>query len=325
MHVADGSLPSLARATRFGTTQALTSGWRSWLANWLGSGELAAAAPASVAAAACDELASADMVWLAAPVHLSASLTTVHLDPFGLLRLDAVAQDTLRASFERTFRDSGYRLVPTSSGVFLTAGPALTDIETADPAHHLGSSITEALPKGRDAPALRRLGAEIDMWLHEHPVNQARQRERRRSISSLWFWGGGAPLRGSKIIANAAELPDVYSDDAYVTGLCRAAGRSVQPLRHTFAAIAESHTERVAVVMPVFQADDSAPSGTRAVTPLEALERLDRQWIGPALAALNEGDFARVSIIANNKQLTLQRRDAFKRWRRVRGALAGLQ
>src|SRR5688572_16936463 len=176
MQAADGRLSSLARATRFGTTHSLTSGWRSWLAHWLGSAELGAAAPASVAAAAYDELASADMVWLAAPVHLSASLRSVHLDPFGMLRLDAAGQEALRASFEQTFRDSGYRLVPASSGVFLAAGPALEQIETADPARHLGSSITEALPTGRDAPALRRLGAEIEMWLHEHPVNISRQR-----------------------------------------------------------------------------------------------------------------------------------------------------
>jgi hypothetical protein len=264
------------------------------------------------------------MVWLASPVHLAAGLTTIHLDPFGVLRLEAAAQDALRASFEQVFRDSAYRLVPAISGMFLATGPALARIETADPARHLGLSITEALPTGQDASVLRRLGAEIEMWLHEHPVNIARQRERRRPISSLWFWGGGAPLTGAGTGRHGEVLPDVYSDDAYVAGLWRAAGGSAQPLPQTFAAIAGSRRDRVAVVLPVFQADTVTTSQARA-TPLQALEELDRNWIGPALDALDRGDFGKVSVIANNRQLTLQRRDTLKRWRRPRGALGGLQ
>jgi hypothetical protein len=40
--------------------------------------------------------------------------------------------------------------------------------------------------------ALRRLGAEIEMWLHDHPINDARRRRGELPVTSLWLWGAGA-------------------------------------------------------------------------------------------------------------------------------------
>ena len=87
--------------------------------------DIAVAAPGAVAAAALAEDASAPegVAWLTSALHLTASLTTVHLDHAGLLRLDARTQRELSSSFDAHFGERGYRLEPIRSGGFLTWGP----------------------------------------------------------------------------------------------------------------------------------------------------------------------------------------------------------
>ncbi len=61
--------------------------------------------------------------------------------------------------------------------------------------HTLGQvtckNINHFLPTGSDSGIWRKLLNEIQMLLHEHPVNQARGSRGELSINSIWFWGGG--------------------------------------------------------------------------------------------------------------------------------------
>ena len=60
------------------------------------------------------------------------------------------------------------------------------------------------------------------MFLHDHPVNEARQRRGELPINGLWFWGGGqrgmAPLR--------LPAKRLYGDDSLARGLAQASGES---------------------------------------------------------------------------------------------------
>ncbi len=69
------------------------------------------------------------------------------------------------------------------------------------------------LPAGDAAAGHRRLISEVEMALHEHPVNAEREAEGRRPVNSLWLWGGGkAPA------PNALRLPPLFADDALLQG-----------------------------------------------------------------------------------------------------------
>jgi len=55
-----------------------------------------------------------------------------------------------------------------------------------------GAMVGSTLPTGLGAqPWLQRMN-ELQMLLHDHPVNQAREAQDRYPLNSLWFWGGGA-------------------------------------------------------------------------------------------------------------------------------------
>lgn len=317
-------LPGFRRATRYGSSTPISQGWRAWLASWAGRDDLATAAPAAVAAVVSESLQpeSGSTVWFASPVHLTASLTSVHLDFLGLLELDRASQDALRESFLEVFGSSGYGIVPAEGGGFLAKTSVLPEVRTTDPARCLGSTIGEALPTGPGAAELRKLSSEMEMWLHDHAVNVARVRRGQRPVSTLWIWGGGAPMMEAADNTNAQETGTIlYSSDAFVRGLARVSGVPLRPIPESAGALFEQKPERAAVIVNAFRSAE----GAVPASPLDALREIDRRWIVPALEALGRVELERFAIVANDRLLSLRPRDRWRFWRRDRGALAGLQ
>ena len=343
-------LPGLARVARFGSSQSLEQGWRPWLATWSGRGELAHCAPATVACAAsratADE-ANGRMVWLATPVHLVAGLASVHMDPRGLLQVELDVRRELAQDFNSVFAESGFRLEALQSTNFLMTGPRIADLDTVEPARVLGASVSGVLPEASTAPTLRRLVAEIEMWLHSHRVNADRARGGRMPITALWLWGGGAAregidlsleqgmlgsdltdtvpasvVRGAALAATATPIPGVaFGGDPYLHGLWRASGSNARPMPRNFDEVL-GHTGRRAVfVLELSQAFNEHPSWTLR----DALADLDRRWIVSALEALRRRDIGRVTVVANDHRLSLGSRDPWKLWRMPRPALTALQ
>jgi len=281
-------------------------------------------------------------------VHWVASLTTLHLPAHGLLRLASAEQQLLVESFAASFASAGFRLRALPSGGFLALGTALPEgVETLDPAQCLGANLAEALPQGPGAAALRRLGAEIEMWLHEHPVNITRMRAGQPPISTLWLWGGGARLatraragagtsqgtaerfgQGSGVrtspdsaaagamrrASRAADERTVLSEDPYMRGLALLSGRQARAPVPSFAELAPDES-RVLVPIDLTQG---------AAHPARTLERLDEAWIVPALRALDQGALARLLLVTGRQQLTLGAHSRLKIWRRPRAPLAVL-
>jgi hypothetical protein len=327
-------LPGLSAAVRFGVTSKVERGWRAWLAEWLGQRALADAAPASVASAAAPGRSAIGVVpvahqhphaspfaWIAQPVHLITGMRSVHLDHAGLLHPDADTQAQLVESFTREFASSPFHLASLPCGSFLMSGPEAASLQTSDPARYLGSSIEGSTPSGADAASLQRLVAEMEMWLHEHPVNRARARVRQRSINALWLWGGGPPLTPESTSILRSEVKQaVFGDDPYLDGLVAlgVAERvtNASPVTADLSQILSTNADRVAVVVEAYR----LPESSSISTPLQALEDIDRRWIAPAVQTLEQ-----VHIIANDKCVTLRSKDRRKFWRRPREALAAFQ
>jgi len=311
----------IAHLTRFGSKHPLEDGWRAWVARWLGLPQYARTAPASIAAAALADPPAAGSVWLATPLHLTAGLTSVHFDRRSVLRLPLAELAALAAGFGETFRGSGFDLHPLESGELLLCGPAgAAPSTTTEPARLLVESVAEALPVGEGAPMLRRLGAEIEMWLHGHPLNDQRARRGAPPVSTLWMWGGGAPAltrpAAARKIAAAA-----FGVDAYVRGLWRVAGGETAAMPVDWDTVTgEPRVQRALGVVEVVELLHAHPSWRLA----DALAEIDRRLISPSLAALHRGGLDRLVLVANDRCLTLRAADRWRLWRRRRAGLAGL-
>jgi hypothetical protein len=314
------ALPGLQHAARFGTRSRIPRGWRPWLAWWLTGHE--SGAPATVAAQVAPSEAS--MVWMATPVHLVAGLTSLHLDRRSILRLGAEDSAALAAEFRGVFHDSGFLLQPLDSGDFLLSGPQLPPSETPEPARSLGDSLAHSQRAGSADPALRRLGAEIEMWLHDHPVNDSRSRRGELPVTGLWLWGGGPmpEMRRPHDSAATGSSDIAFGRDAYLQGLWAALGEKVFPLPEQLTDVfSYSQARRAALVIEIGPMLHSNPTWTF----FDAVAQIDRSFITPAVDALNQGRFERLAILANDHQLTARARDRLKLWRRIRPGLSGLQ
>lgn len=157
--------------------------------------------------------------WVAAadPVHLQPELDQ--------LRLHALAQDDLPVHELRRLIDHLQGTLGSSGGAgfarigrhsYLTADAPLATSTYSTSDVHLRVP-TDYLPGGAERAGHRRLLSEIEMALHDHPVNIEREAEGRPAINSLWIWGGG---HAPQPVAGA--LPPLYANDPLLRGFWRA-------------------------------------------------------------------------------------------------------
>lgn len=323
-----GAPPALAHTLRLGTRAPLDRGWRAWLAHWFGRAELADAPVASVAAAGIGARAGA-AAWLATPMHWVAGMSGVHLDGRAILRLPPAELAALADDFNAAFRHSAVALRPLGSGDLLANGPDGYSARTVEPARAWLAGLAESLPAGAGASALRRLGAEVEMWLRDQAVNRARAARGERPVSALWFWGGIGPaaaqpprVASAAHGAEAAAQPHTLAlgSDAYLHGLARLSGARTGALPQRLGeALRDAHAERAALVVEIGTLLPSDPW-----TLSDALREADERFIAPALEALRTGACAAVTLLANDRCVTLRPGHRLRFWRRARAGLAGL-
>jgi hypothetical protein len=311
------ALPGLAEAARFGQKSRVDGGWRHWLTPWLGRDDLARAAPAAIAAGASARACGEGSVWIANPIHLVAGLTNLHLDYQGLLRLPAQDLERLAQDFTKTFGEADFHLEALESGPFLLRSSRSLDTTTTEPARVLAHELEASLPNGPDAPILKRLGAELEMWLHSHPVNEARTRRGELPVSTLWPWGGGPELapRDARVAHAVAPstAPIAFGSDPYLVGLSHLSGVQLRSLPPRLPDPSDWPLVQRAVLVTELTALLQANPGW---TMFEALAHIDRCYIMPAIEALRTGAVSSVLVMANDIRLQVGRRDRLRFWRR---------
>ena len=319
------NLPGLEQVARFGRRVRLAGGWREWLLRRAGRTDLAGVAPACIAAAGLDaacETRSAGPPdarpaarWIATALQLRAGQRGVYLDHRGLLRLPAAEQAQLSAGFAHAFFPCA--LVPLPCGEFLLDTPGIAPLAVHEPARCAGGELRELTSSSPAAAPLRRLLAEIEMWLHAQPLNESRRERGAAPLSALWPWGATG-----RIVCPApggpAALPLAWGRDAWLEGLWRLQGAVVRPapqrLEELFAASAPA-----GVLLVELGGELRAEPDTVA----DALSRIDERLVTPALAALRRKMLERLSVILNDSCVHLQRGSLRRFWRRARGGLAG--
>lgn len=274
--------------------------WRAWLARRYGGPELGALSSAALAARAAGVAESAAPAgrWLATPVHYFAGLDSVHLHPLGLLHLGEEEQRTLVTQFAQLWADSPWRLHALGQRELLLSGPVL-DADGADPALWLGEDPTPGLPRGREAGQLRRLGAELEMWLHEHPLNLARAERGLLPVTTLWPWGGSAVTASS----SPPRSGQLHGADSVAAAVWRARGQAAAPAAAALSELGPATGDEV-VLLSLVQ-----PQGLTAT-----LREWEERWFAPAIAALRAGRYTTLWLWAGTHLYALRRRDLWRFW-----------
>lgn len=298
------ALPSLQWLLRFAESRPIDD-WHRWLRDEIG-GRDRGLSIAALATRPADSLTRADDLWLATPVHLEARLDHARLTDRGLLRLAGDERASWCEEFNRVFAPQ-YLLRDCGERAFQLAGLKSVITVTRDPARLLGAEIGPALP-GAEAPELRRLWAEIEMWLHGSALNAARDKARQRRISALWLWG------------NEPVSSDGGADHA-VSFFCQGSDPLIEAL-----ALRAGHSTRAASLSQVDPASDHAFAEFAPLTggTDESLSVLEQNWFAPARAALEDRRLEYVQIVANDRVFRVRAGQGWKFWRRRRNWLESL-
>lgn len=154
------------------------------------------------------------------PVSLCAGRDSASLVPAELLELSSEEADSLIASINDFLAQDALCLKRTDAEHWFLFGCDGRELDACPPMFLAQRQVSAFLPEGPHIAQWQRLSTEIQMLLHSHPVNEAREQRGALPINSLWFWGGAA-LPDKSQPASAAPGWRVFADEPFAQALCR--------------------------------------------------------------------------------------------------------
>lgn len=175
--------------------------------------------PIAAIAAAADGLDVSDAFWLRAdPVNLVLQRDCFSLGEPIPLPVEITDAGNIIVSLNQHFSQDDLSFYIGNSGAcYLRSGQALR-IKTTLPSVAAGKNIHPFMPQGVAGGKWLSVLNEIQMLLHEHPVNIAREEKGELAVNSLWLSGGGQ-MEQSKSLKNNADL--IAANSPFYQGLAK--------------------------------------------------------------------------------------------------------
>ena len=227
------------------------------------------------------------------PVHLILQRDYFSLAHPAPLFLELSESEALLDSLNQHFEPDGLHFFAGQSKRWYLRLSQTPEISTTLPAMAVGRDVRPFVPQGSGAARWDRLLNEMQMLLHEHPVNQQREARGDLPVNSLWLSGGGVLPQQIK-----TGYQTIWANDTLVKGLAISANLPCMPLPHSVEQLLHnSHGETLLV-----------------------LETLAQDWAATLTCALRKGRIKTLSInLASSGEIasvTIKRHDLWKFWRR---------
>lgn len=308
---APGRLPALetliARGRR---VAAVASGLEQWLlAAWNATG----AAPHALVA---DGGAPGEHWWLRAdPVSLRLNRETVvplDVSTFELARVEA---DALVAHLNHHFTGRDIVFAAQQPERWYVRAPEPLGRDALPLAAARGMPIGVRPGAGGDEVRLQALLNEVQMLLHDHPVNEARERAGALPVNGVWLWGGGR-------LAPPAARPfrRVRTSDPLAAGLALGSGGVVMSVPDDAGRWLRAASDEGVELLVLDALCAPAAYGDLAAWR-ERLAALERDWFAPLAGALRQGRIGMLTlhaIGAGGLDVETTRQDLRYFWRRAR-------
>ncbi|MFH1045058.1 MAG: phosphoglycerate mutase [Pseudomonadota bacterium] len=255
--------------------------------------------------------------WLRAdPVHLKLEGGRMVLADSGTFSIAQQEAESFTDSLNAHFFADGLTFYPLRPDRWYLRSATAPALETTELAAAAGRSIDSLLPRGGDAQTWRTRLNDVQMLLHGHAVNEARENAGQAPINSVWLWGGGK-------LRNAASPPfnALWSGDPFAAGLAQAAHRAARNLPENGVDLLRSSASEGVNLVLLDQLRGAARHGD-AHGWREGLQRLERDWFAPLLEALRQERIGMFSLHALGPEGVLSaevtRGDLRRFWRRVK-------
>lgn len=243
-------------------------------------------------------------------MHLLTGLDHLQLAEPVPVPLDATESDAVLATLNGHLEGSGFVLHADGGPGWLCECPPDLQFTAVEPSSAIGLNLRGLLPDGRDARRVRALVNELQMLLHEHPVNERRAASGQALVNSVWLWGAGSAgeIRG-------AARGVLVTDDEWLAGLWSLHGGCLQPPRDLAALLAEGNDAVLVAIAPTATGSGAA----------EDLQRIEQTVLAPARAALTAARVQHIALHVGSAELDIPAAARWEFWRRARPLAEVLQ
>jgi hypothetical protein len=254
--------------------------------------------------------------WLRAdPVHLRVSRESVTLVDNALFDLTASEAQRLVASLNAHFAPNGLAFRCPAPKRWYVRAHGTPRLHTVSFGEVAGKDVQAHLPGGSDAGEWHRIFNEVQMVLHGHPVNEAREERRTLAVNSVWFWGGGTRPRVA-----GRPFDAVWSNETLATALGAASDVPTAALPDGTASWLQAAGRDQARHLLVLDALETPTAYQDAAEWRCGVLALETRWFAPLVEALKTRRISELAIVAPLAtacwRFEVRRSDLMKFWRR---------
>lgn len=248
--------------------------------------------------------------WLCAdPVHLSVNRDRMVLLDASQLAITLAQSTALVAAIGAHFKDDGLRFFAPHPQRWYIQSDRPIEIRTHPVSAVRGNSVADYWFDGADRALWQTRLSEMQMLLHAHPINDARESANELPINGVWFWGSGKSPSGLK-----KPYSHIIANDALLAGFASLGGAHYADGKQFDPSMMVSGNALVVCNDLAICAAYSDWEGWQ-----QALAVIDQTFFSPALTHLKNGEIKILRTFVPNaksgKKLTTTRTDLFKFWR----------
>ncbi|MDP1657806.1 MAG: hypothetical protein Q8L73_00455 [Methylotenera sp.] len=264
--------------------------------------------PIAAISATVDGLDVGDAYWLRADsVHLALQRDCFSLaEPVPLLVARKHA-DLLIASLNQHFAQDGLAFFVGKSGAWYLRCDKTPQIKTSLPSVAIDKNIHQFLPIGNESSKWLAVLNEVQMLLHEHPVNETRESAGEVAANSVWLSGGGA-MPQFKALHHDVDL--IIANGVFYQGLAQLAKTPYKTLPASLDEVLQNTAPHVRLELP-------------------QIYNLDEVWFRPLFSALKTKKIKRLTLNLGfyEKSLTIDISliDTYKFWRKPKPVINYLE
>ncbi len=263
------------------------------------------------------------------PVHLHVSRDNVQLLDSHVLKPTQDEADAIVATLNNHLASDGLTIEARDAARWYMRIPEAETPETTPLWRANGANVFDHLPEDSAGNInWRRLQNELQMLLHDHPVNTAREARGELAINGIWFWGAGAFRDNAAPIGpNLAHMLGVVNKRNILTPPRVSPGpKRKNPHELVLAKLALARGLALNAKLPLISLPTSLNafpiqslntvvvlhSATKALRANQRHEwmtevaALDKNWFMPMKDALNAGAISSLTLLLPNEAATVR-------------------
>jgi hypothetical protein len=246
------------------------------------------------------------------PVHLRADTNGLILFDTASFELDENDSRALVETLAGYLAADGWDLLQGHPHRWYLSGKQEPDLITIPLPQRRGSPVSAAPFAGKDAAQWMIRLNEMQMLMHNHPVNRARAARGQAAVNSVWLWGAGDLQTREEPLYTRLS-----ADNVCAQGAARLCGMPAPVLTQNANQLL-SGLQPGEHVLSVLEGCRAAAAYEDFGTWQAAVEDLERDWFVPLVQALRAGWIDRLELLPlNGKRYRLERRHLKFFWKRV--------